>query len=214
MYLKDIMTTNVVTVPSNTNLADAKRIMEAHRIRRLPVVDRGELVGLVSDRQLEMATPRKGATLSVWEFSYQLHAIKVKEIMEKNVVTVSPEMTVEEAAAMAQDKKVGSLVVLDKNRIVVGIATTNDFFYKIVNPVLGLGEPGTRIEVKGGGETKSLEEIISMINATDLKASNLHIISLPGAKKKDVVIHLSDENVKQLLESLKAKRYKVSLRHR
>lgn len=214
MYLKDIMTTNVVTIPSSTNLADAKRIMEAHRIRRLPVVDRGELVGIVSDRQLEMATPRKGATLSVWEFSYQLHAIKVKEIMEKNVVTVSPNMTVEEAVATAQDKKVGSLVVLDKSRNVVGIATTNDFFYKIINPVLGLGESGTRIEVKGGGESKALEEIISLINETNLEVTNLHIIPLPGSKKKDVVIHLKTEDIGQLLDSLKSKRYKVSLRSR
>jgi len=48
MYTKDIMTMNVITIPSTTSITDAKRIMEAHRIRRLPVVDRGKLVGLVT----------------------------------------------------------------------------------------------------------------------------------------------------------------------
>ena len=214
MYLKDIMRTNVVTIPSSTNLADAKRIMQTHHIRRIPVVDRGELVGLVSIHQLEMATPHKGATLSVWEFSYQLHAIKVGEIMGKSVVTVSPDMTVEEAVALAQETKVGSLVVIDERRYVVGIVTTNDFFYKIVNPVLGLGVSGTRIEVKGGGESKSLGTLIALINEANIEIVNLQIISLPGAKKKDVVFHLKSEDVSQLVATLKAKRYKISIRKR
>ncbi|MFH0942240.1 MAG: CBS domain-containing protein [Chloroflexota bacterium] len=214
MYLKDIMTTNVVTIPSTTNLADAKRIMDAHHVRRLPVVDRGELAGIISDHMINMATPHKGTTLSPWEFSYQLHAIKVKEIMEKNVVTVSSDMTAEEALAIAQEKKVGSLVVMDECHHVVGIATTNDFFYKIVNPVLGLGEPGTRVEVLGGGESKALEDIIITINKLNLSMTNLHIISLPDSKKKNLVIHLGNDNVEPLLDNLKAKKYKVSIRHR
>ena len=214
MYLKDIMRTNVVTIPSSTNLADAKRIMQVHRVRRIPVVDRGELVGIVSIHHLEMATPRKGATLSVWEFSYQLHAIKVGEIMQKTVVTVSPDLTVEEAVAIAQSTKVGSLIVLDTSRNVVGIVTTNDLFYKIVNPVLGVGESGTRIEVKGGGEGKTLGALIALINEANLEIANLHIIPLPGAKKKDVVFHLKSEDVGQLLKTLKAKHYKASIRNR
>lgn len=214
MYIKDIMTTNVVTIPSTTSLAEAKRIMDAHRVRRLPVVDRGELVGLISDHMINMATPRKGTTLSVWEFSYQLNAIKVSEIMEKSVVAVSPDITAEEALAMAQSKKVGSLIVEDDCKHVVGIVTTNDFFYKIVNPVLGLGQPGTRIEIAGGGESKPLEDILSTINSMNYPMTNLHIISLPGSEQKDVVIHLATENVLPLLDSLKAKKYQVGIRSR
>jgi len=208
------MTTNVVTIPSSTSLADAKRIMDAHRVRRIPVVDRGELVGLVSDHMISMATPRKGTTLSVWEFSYQLHAIKVSEVMEKNVVAVSPDVTAEEALATAQQKKVGSLIVMDDCKHVVGIVTTNDFFYKIVNPVLGLGQPGTRIEITGGGESKKLEDILSVVNSLTYPVTNLHIINLPNAKQKDVVIHLATDNVVPLMDKLKAKNYQVSIRHR
>jgi len=207
------MRTNVVTIPSTTSLADAKRIMDAHRIRRMPVVDRGELVGIVTDHMINMATPHKGATLSVWEFSYQLNAIKVDEIMERNVITVSPDMTAEEALSIAQERKVGSLVVKDNNNV-VGIVTTNDFFYKIINPVLGLGQPGTRIEIKGGGESKVLEDILSTINKFNLPMTNLHIISLPDSGQKDVVIHLATDNVASLLDSLKAKNYHVSVRKR
>jgi acetoin utilization protein AcuB len=213
VYIKDIMTTNVVTIPSTTSLADAKRIMDAHHIRRMPVVDRGELVGIISDHLINMATPHKGTTLSVWEFSYQLQAIKVGEVMEKGVVTVSPDMTAEEALAIAQEKKIGSLIVKD-NSHVVGIVTTNNFFYKIINPVLGLGDPGTRVEIQGGGDSKALEEILSTINRLKLPMTNLHIIALPDAAQKDVVIHLATDNISPLLDALKAKNYQVSIRKR
>ena len=73
MYIKDIMTMNVITIPSNTSIADAKKIMEAHKIHRLPVVDKGKLVGLVTERRLEAYTPSKATSLSVWEIRYLLN---------------------------------------------------------------------------------------------------------------------------------------------
>jgi acetoin utilization protein AcuB len=214
MYVRDIMTTNVVTIPSSTSMADAKRIMEAHRIRRLPVVDKGKLVGMVTERRLESVSPSKATSLSVWELSYLLDKTPVKEIMERNVVTASPDMSAEESLALAQSNKVGSLVVVDEDGRIVGIATTNDFFYRIVNPILGLGEPGTRIEIVGGGEAKALEEIISTINKLGLGITTLHIEALPEAKQKDVCIHVDTEDASQLISALKAKGYRVSLRKR
>jgi acetoin utilization protein AcuB len=213
MYVHDIMTTNVVTIPSSTSIADAKRIMEAHRIRRLPVVDKGKLVGMVTERRLESVSPSKATSLTVWELSYLLNKTSVKEIMEKNVVTVSPDMSAEESLALAQGHKVGALVVIEDGRV-VGIATTNDFFYKIVNPILGLGQPGTRIEVIGAGETKALQEIISTVNKLGLEITTLHIEQLPEATKKDVCVHIKSEDVSQLITELKGKGYRVSVRKR
>ena len=213
MYIRDIMTTNVVTIPSSTSITEAKRIMEAHRFRRLPVVDKGKLVGIVTERRLESVSPSKATSLTVWELSYLLDKTPIKEIMERDVITVSPDMTVEESLTAAQTNKVGALVVLEDNRV-VGVATTNDFFYRIVNPILGIGEPGTRIEVTEGGESKALEEIISCVNKHGLKITTLHIIAPPEAAKKDVVVHLDSEDVSQLVTELEGKGYKVILRQR
>jgi acetoin utilization protein AcuB len=213
MYVRDIMTTNVVTIPSSTSIADAKRIMEAHRIRRLPVVDKGKLVGIVTDRRLESVSPSKATSLTVWELTYLLNKTTVKEIMEKNVVTVSPDMSAEQSLAVAQGNKVGALVVMEGGRV-VGIVTTNDFFYKIVNPVLGLGQPGSRVEIIGGGETKALAGILSTVNKLGLEITTLHIEQLPEAKKRDVCVHINSEDVTQLLAELKDKGYRVSLRKR
>ncbi len=213
MYVRDIMTTNVVTIPSSTSIADAKRIMEAHRFRRLPVVDKGKLVGIVTERRLESVSPSKATSLTVWELSYLLNKTSVKEIMERNVVTVPPDMTAEESVATAQSHKVGTLVVVEDGRI-TGIVTTNDFFYKIINPVLGLGEPGTRIEVTGGGESKALEEVISTVNKHGLKITTLHIMALPEVAKRDVCVHVDSEDVSKLVTELERKGYKVGLRKR
>ena len=213
MYVRDIMTTNVVTIPSSTSIADAKRIMEAHRFRRLPVVDKGKLVGIVTERRLESVSPSKATSLTIWELSYLLDKTTVKEIMERDVVTASPDMTVEESLALAQGQKVGALVVIEDGRV-VGIVTTNDFFYKIVNPILGLGQPGTRIEITGGGECKEMGKIISTINKLGLNVVTCHIIALPEATKKDVVMHVDAEDVSQLVSELEGKGYKVSVRRR
>jgi acetoin utilization protein AcuB len=213
MYVRDIMTTNVVTIPSSTSIADAKRIMEAHRIRRLPVVDKGKLVGIVTDRRLESVSPSKATSLSIWELSYLLDKTTVKEIMERDVITVSPDMSAEESLAVAQGNKVGALVVVEDGRV-VGIATTNDFFYKIVNPILGLGQPGSRIEIIGGGEGKALEEIISTINKFGLEITTVHIEQLPEVAQKGVCVHVDTEDVSKLVTALKGKGYKVSVRRR
>ena len=216
MYVRDIMTRNVITIPANTSIIQAKRIMREHRFRRLPVVDDGKLVGIVTESKLEQVSLRGDAACSVWEFGYDVMNMfntHVREIMSRNVLTVSPDTTVEEAVALAQAKKVGALVVVEDGKV-VGIATTNDFFYRIVNKVLGVGEPGARIQVIGGGEGKELEEIISLINKHGLKIITLHIFTLPGTTRKDVVVHIDSEDVSQLVADLEKQGYKVNLRQR
>jgi acetoin utilization protein AcuB len=213
MNIRDIMTTNVVTIPSTTSIADAKRIMTAHRFRRLPVVDKGKLVGIVTERRLESVSPSKATSLTVWELSYLLDKTTVKEIMERDVITVSPDTSVEESVALAQGHKIGALVVLEDNRV-VGIVTTNDIFYKIINPILGLGEPGNRVEISGGGNSPALEEILSVVNKLGLEVSTVHIEQLPEVETRDVCVHVNSDDVSQLVSELEAKGYKVRVRQR
>jgi acetoin utilization protein AcuB len=213
MKVSDIMSDNVVTVPSSTSIADAKRIMQAHRVRRLPVVDKGKLVGVVTERRLESVSPSKATSLSVWELSYLLDKTSVKEIMERDVVTVPPDMNAEEALALAQGHRIGSLIVVEGGQV-TGMVTTNDFFYKIVNPILGLGMPGSRVEIVGGGESKVLEDIITTVNRLGLKIVTLHIENLPEATVKDVCVHVDTEDVEQLIAELQKKGYSVSVRQR
>jgi acetoin utilization protein AcuB len=80
MFIGGVMTANVVTIPSSTSLADARRIIEAYRIRRLPVVDKGKLVGVVPRDTLDKAGPSKLTTFSMHELSYLLSKVTVREV--------------------------------------------------------------------------------------------------------------------------------------
>ena len=213
MFVRDVMTMNVISIPGNTSIADAKKIMDAHKIRRLPVVERGKLVGIVTERKLDAYTPSKATSLSVWEIGYLLGNTSVKDVMEKNVVVVNPDMTVEEALAIAQEKKVGSLPVVDNNRL-VGIVTTNDFFYKVANPTLGIGLPGTRVEVKGDPSKMILQDICVATSQKGVNILTLHMIASTETGEKDIVVHVDTDNVKDMVDELKAKGYRVTLRSR
>jgi acetoin utilization protein AcuB len=213
MLIRDIMTTGVVTIPSDTSIADAKRIMEAHRFQRLPVVDKGKLVGIVTTRRLESVSPSKATSLTVWELTYLLANTKVKEIMEKNVVTITPETTAEEAVALAQSRKIGTLLVMEKNKL-VGIVTTNDFFYKIINPILGLGISGTRLEVANAGNAKALEKIAAAVNRLNLEILTLHVEVLPDKAERNVCLHVNTEDPSALVAKLQADGFQVAVRKR
>jgi len=214
MYVKDVMTMNVVNIPSNTTISDAKKIMDAHKIRRLPVVDRGKIVGIVTERRLEAYTPSKATSLSVWEIGYLLGNTTVKDIMEKNAVSVTPEMTVEEALATAQERKVGALLVVEKSGQLVGIVTTNDFFYKIANPTLGIGMPGTRVEVMTKTDKHIIEDTCKVINELNMRILTFHMISSTEIGGKDIVVQVDTEDVSKMVKELKDKDYEVLVRKR
>ena len=204
MKVKDVMSWNVITVSSDTPIMEARKIMDAHNIRRLPVVDRGKLVGLVTKERIARASPSPATSLTVWEINYLLAKMTVREVMVKDVVTVSPDMSAEAAIALAQNKRVGSLVVVDDGRV-VGIATTNDFFYKILNPVLGLGMPGTRIIISDGADPNKLPDIMELVRKNNLKLVSMHSMPPVEGKEKDLCLHLDTNDVSQLVKDLKSK---------
>ena len=87
MIISDVMTTNVVSIPSDTSLAEARRIMDAHHLQRLPVIDRGKLMGVVTQRGLERMGPSQLTTFSIHELAYMINKITVKEVMRHDVIS-------------------------------------------------------------------------------------------------------------------------------
>lgn len=213
MFIRDVMTTNVVTIPSSTSLADARRIMDAHRIRRLPVVDKGRLVGVVSRDGLDKAGPSKLTTFSMHELSYLLTKITVREIMKTDLVTVPPDATVEEAVALAQAKKVGTLLVVDAGRL-VGITTTNDFFYKIANPILGIDKPGIRFSVHKWRGIEDLQKILGIVAQFHVEIVTIYTMPHPDTGESDFVAHLRASDPVGLMDELRKSGFEVHERAR
>jgi acetoin utilization protein AcuB len=187
MRIRDIMTKNVITVDPNSLVLDAQKIMKENNIRRLPVVDKGKVVGIVTKHDLLEASPSPATSLSVHELNYLLSKMKVKEIMKKNPITLGPDTPFEEALKIGQEKKVGSFPVVDNGKL-VGITTESDIV-RFMTRALGIREEGSRITIEGlGGKLTDLEKIISIINQH--QTIILSMMSLPRTEKKDWMIVL------------------------
>ena len=132
--------------------------------------------------------------------------------MKKDVVTVIPDCTVELAVAMAQSNKVGSLVVVEHDKVVV-IVTTNDFFYNILNPLMGIGEAGSRIIVYGAGEAGQVQKVMECINKTGVGIKAFCTLkSSKDENKNDIVVHLDTEDASQIIAQLKGLGFSVDER--
>jgi len=207
------MSTNLVTIPSNTSLVDAKRILDAHRITRLPVVDGAKLVGVVTWYDLDRVGPSKLTTFSIQELTYLLGKLTVKEAMTSELVTVSPDMTVEEAVALAQSRKVGTILVVENDRL-VGIVTITDLFYKIVNPILGIGKPGVRIHIHDCGVIVKITEVLKVIGELGLRVITMFTLAHPNTGVPDLTVHLDTTDPSKVIEKLSRRGYEVHERAR
>ena len=187
MRIRDMMTKNPITVSSDTLVLDAQKIMQENNIRRLPVVEKGKLVGIITKHDLLEASPSPATSLSIHELNYLLSKMVVKDIMKKNPMTLSPDTPFEEALRIGQEKKIGSFPVMENGKL-VGIATESDIV-RFLTRSLGIREEGSRITIEGlGGKWGDLQKIISI--ADQHQAVILSMISLERPEKKDWMIVL------------------------
>jgi len=111
--VKDWMITDVKSADPKTPMLEAHKTMREHKIRRMPVVKKGKLVGIVTRSDIRQAEPSDATTLNVWEINYLLARLQVKDIMTKEATTVSPEDTIKTAASLMHDRRIGALPVVD-----------------------------------------------------------------------------------------------------
>jgi len=128
LLVRDWMTKKVITVDAHTTLPDAHRLMHNNKIRRLPVLDKGKLVGIVTRSDIREASPSDATTLSVWELHYLLSKLEVRNIMTPDPITIRANATIKEAATQMYTHKIGGLPVLGDDGKLVGIITESDIF--------------------------------------------------------------------------------------
>jgi acetoin utilization protein AcuB len=209
MRIKQMMTENPVTVSPDTLVLDAQRIMKEKNIRRLPVVEKGKLAGIFTKHDIFEAAPSPPASVSIHDLNYLLSKMKVKEIMKKNPVTVTPDTPFEDALRIGQEKKIGSFPVVDDGKL-VGITTESDIVRFLIH-ALGIHEEGSRITIVGLGEKLGeLEKIISIIDQHKLTV--LSMILLPQLKKGDwlIALRLNTKNPKTIIQDFKKEGFNVT----
>lgn len=164
MQVKDRMTLNPVTVTPDTPVSEALNIMRQNKVRRMPVLDKhGRLVGIVAEKDLLYASPSPATSLNVYEIGYLLSKLRIKEIMTRNVVTVTEEDPLEQAARVMVDNAVGALPVMRGDQL-VGIITETDIF-KVLMEMMGARDEGIRMSLTVDDQPGMLSKIAGAIAA-------------------------------------------------
>lgn len=162
MLVKNWMSKPAITIDENESMNDAIKMLKKHNIRMLPVMRKGKLVGIITDRDLKRASASDATSLEIHELLYLLSNIKIKNIMTKNPVVVPPDYTIEETAEVLLKHKISGVPVVDKYGDVVGIITQNDIF-RIIISLTGVEKKGIQFGMEVEDRPGSIKEVSDII---------------------------------------------------
>lgn len=191
MSVRDFMSGNVITVPPETKVSVAVNIMKENNIHRLPVINDGELVGLVTQGTIQAASPSKATSLSIYEYNYLLNKMTVTDVMETTVRTINAADFLEDAIYEMRKYQIGVLPVMSDGAV-VGIITNNDILDAFLD-VTDYNEDGTVVQVfVEKDRTGVIFDIGKIMAENDLNIQTL-MVTHQGTKKV-VEIHVDKED--------------------
>ena len=212
MYVGRIMNTYLMTVPPDTNLQKAKEIIDEKRINHLLVVDKtGNLIGIVSDRDVKQSSASPATALSVHELNYLLTQLTVEPIMAKKIITISPGTTIERAALIMQKNRINALPVIEDEKL-VGIITSTDVM-RVLLRAIGFGEGSARFIVLVEDRVGIIAEVSRILKDQQISIRSLVtwpekdysgiyqlVMRVASKDKDDAVSALSNQGFKVLTE--------------
>jgi acetoin utilization protein AcuB len=216
LLVRDWMTRNLVTLSPQASVAEALTLCRQRRIRHIPILEEGRLVGIVSDRDLRDASPALGDA----ERASALQEIRVGDVMTREVSTADPQDSIENVAQEMYELKIGSLPVVAERPVVdeglavaeeelLGIVTSSDVMRALVT-LAGLPEPGCRIEVRAPNRAGILAEVAAKIQ--DLGVDIFSVLSDPDRRSgnRTMVFQLVTADPSSVMQGLKMAGYEVS----
>lgn len=210
MFVKSKMERNPITINPEASFYEAQKLIREEGIRHLPVVDNKErLVGLVTDRDIRQAGPSDATLLSVQEINYLLGKLKVGGLMTpaEKLITVTPDTIIEKAVQLLHDNKIGSLPVVDGNKL-VGIITETDILELFVD-VVGLNVKGTRITMLLEDEPGTLFGVLKVIKDQNINVISIIAPTLTFEGKRMVVIRIKTHEYEDVVKKLEKAGYEI-----
>jgi acetoin utilization protein AcuB len=175
MQISDVMTRHVITAPPGMSLALAQRLMDDHRLRHLPVVQEGQLVGLVSDRDIRQALPSPMTTLTQAERTYKMWTLAIATCMTREVVTVPPEATMVQGLRQLLAGPYGCVPVLAGGQL-VGIVTAIDVLRGVLMDLGGVAaRQPVRAHMQYAPLTAHAEDLVSQAHHQMQRADVRHL---------------------------------------
>jgi acetoin utilization protein AcuB len=210
MKIKYWMTKDPITVTPDTLAVEAQKIMKDNRIRRLPVVEKGKLVGIVTLRNLIEAAPSPATTLSIHELNYLIMKIKIKDLMKKKVFTVSPEDSVIDAVTWGTQHDVGGFPVVDDKGKLVGIITESQisrammqlFGAHVKEEIIALEDVDLQLGTVG--------KLVALIESLGARIISIFSIPRRTTDLMRVYIRIKSDKKNEVMDALKKAGYVVS----
>ena len=201
MLVEERMKHPVLTITPDVPVQDALARMQREKVHRFPVVDkRGKLIGIVSDADLMNASPSEATTLSVWEINSLLSKITVERVMTTNVVTVTEDTTIEEAARILSDNHFGGMPVMRHDSI-VGMISDTDLFH-IFLEMLGARTAGVRVTVQVEDVPGKLYDLTGAIQALGGNINGMGAIQGETSDTRAVTLKVADVSLEDLKKAL------------
>lgn len=200
MSVSDFMSTELITVSPETPIFDAIDLMKKHDIHRLPVLEQGKLVGLITEGIIQEAMPSKATSLSVYEVNYLLNKTTVRDVMIKKVETIAPDALLEDAISIMRSNNIGVLPVIDGEEL-KGVITNNDIFDAFLK-ITGYNDGGTRVTIQLLEDQKGiLAHIAQTLADKDFSIATIVVNRMNNQTIVEIQVESQDvTSIKQVLE--------------
>jgi acetoin utilization protein AcuB len=198
VLVRDRMSAPPITIDIKTPLSEAHALMRHYHIRRLPVLARGRLVGIVSWTDLMRAQPSPASTLSPWEAPGLLRRTSVQEIMTANPITIGPDEPIEAAAVILRLQKIGGLPVV-AGSLLVGVITESDVFEAFLD-MTGFRAGGTRFVVDLTGQAQALARIAEVAETAGATLTSL--AAYPKESRRLAVLRVTSDQPERFAQAL------------
>ena len=204
MLIKEWMATKILTVDANTSVMRATRTMKENKIRRLPVLSHGKLVGIITDRDLKEASPSNQADMDIHEMYYMLSEMKVKDVMSSDPICLNENDSLEKAALIMLDKTISGILILDDQKSLAGLLSESDVLKGFIHAT-GIQDGAYQYVMDMQDKSGSVSILIDI-----LRGHKAHVLSIltsfedapAGLKRVAVRIKVEDNEIKPLTEEL------------
>jgi acetoin utilization protein AcuB len=197
-----------VFVDEGDSMKRAMDLLRDNQIRHLPVLKGGEkLVGILSERDIRQASPSAATALEIREIYYLLDKVKVRQIMTRRLYTISSSASIEEAALLLREKKIGCLPVVDGGKL-VGILTETDIIDSFIE-TMGVSGPGYRLELALPDKPGILFEVFKVLKDFDANIVSVATAPHDDPTRKNLVLRIETRHYKVLKAAIKKSGYEI-----
>jgi acetoin utilization protein AcuB len=209
-FLRERIQKKPITISPDASFFEARNLIHEKGIRHLPVVDKNnKLVGIVTDRDIRQAAPSDATLLSVQELNYLLGKLKVSAFMtpKDKLITITPDALIEEAVQLMHDHKIGSLPVVEGEKL-YGIFTETDVLDHFVD-IFGFKQKGTRLTLALEDKPGTLLEILQVFKKHNANVISIVTPSFMVEGKRIAAIRIKTEEYKNIVKDLEKAGYDV-----